>query len=167
MRWSCSKESFWNCPYHYGLLSLEVVIIIDVEVYTRILYFLLVVYIPVNQGVWHHWMTSPFIIEKFEPIFECYHYMSYSYISITKYCTNTNVRHCLYNSIVFSTNFQYANIYYSVWIGAVGQIRAVWHAHISLSCNRFIFLFETSIVNFLLIFSICHWQTYPLIFIRK
>ena len=25
-------------------------------------------------------MTSPFIIEKFEPIFECYHYMSYSYI---------------------------------------------------------------------------------------
>ena len=29
-------------------------------------------------------MTSPFIIEKFEPIFECYHYMSYSYIRCTQ-----------------------------------------------------------------------------------
>ena len=25
-------------------------------------------------------MTSPFIIEKFEPVFQKYHYMSYSYI---------------------------------------------------------------------------------------
>ena len=25
-------------------------------------------------------MTSPFIIEKFEPVFQKYHYMSYNYI---------------------------------------------------------------------------------------
>ena len=28
----------------------------------------------------NHMMTSPFIIEKFEPVFQKYHYMSYSHI---------------------------------------------------------------------------------------
>ena len=31
----------------------------------------------------NHMMTSPFIIEKFEPFFPKYHYMSYSYIALT------------------------------------------------------------------------------------
>ena len=39
-------------------------------------------YIALSVKVYYI-MTSPFIIEKFEPVFQKYHYMSYSYIAPT------------------------------------------------------------------------------------